>query len=314
MKKVSVIIPFYSRKDWLYEAVESAIAQTYSNIEIIVVNDGSKEDITDFLDYYNDKIKYYYQLNQGVAAARNFGISVATGDYIAFLDSDDIWLPEKLEIQIAFMQRSGAKWSHTGFYYWYPENNRLSVIDNGLYYGDVKKIFYVTMKVATPSIVVERSIFEENPEIRFPVEFKKGQDTQLYRAIANIYPIALIQEPLLKVRMRSDNSYKQAHARFRTNALAYRRFKHDPNVPSLAKAIMGYYKFGYSIIGNSHNAIKEKIALALWVLPYVIERVYSKYLMLTANRDKKYLCVSAVKTKRDAAYKHLNSRNIPRGG
>ncbi len=289
MKKVSVIIPLYSGKKWLYEAVESAIAQTYSNIEVIVVNDGSKEDLTDFIDCYNDKIKYYYQSNQGVAAARNLGISVATGDYIAFLDSDDIWLPKKLEIQIAFMQRSGAKWSHTGFYYWYPADNRLSIIDNSLYYGDVRKIFYVTMKVATPSVVVEHSIFEKNPEIRFPVEFKKGQDTQLYRSIANIYPIALIEEPLLKVRMRSDNSYKQAHARFRTNALAYRRFKHDPNVPTLAKAIMGYYELGYRLLGNSHNAIKEKIALTLWVLPYAVERIYAKFLFLASRRQENYI-------------------------
>ena len=96
-KKVSVIIPFYSRLDWLYEAIESVLAQTYPIHEIILVNDGSKEDLTEFLDKYGKRIIYLKQENAGPAAARNNGIRRATGDYIAFEDSDDVWMPTKLE-------------------------------------------------------------------------------------------------------------------------------------------------------------------------------------------------------------------------
>ena len=103
MKKVSVIIPFYNGITRLSEAVQSAINQTYNNLEIIIVNDGSPEDVSDFLEKYGDDIKYFYKENGGPASARNFAIQKATGDYIAFLDSDDIWLPTKTEKQIQFI-------------------------------------------------------------------------------------------------------------------------------------------------------------------------------------------------------------------
>ena len=115
MKKVSVIIPFYNGIHWLCEAVESALNQTYSNIEIIIVNDGSTEDITEFLKKFGDSIVYAYQKNQGAASARNYGIKLANGDYIAFLDADDIWLPTKLEKQIFFIEEIGAMWCHTNY-------------------------------------------------------------------------------------------------------------------------------------------------------------------------------------------------------
>ena len=82
MRTVSVIIPFYSHIEWLYEAIESVLNQTYPIHEIILVNDGSKEDMTEFLAKYGDKITYVYQENAGPAAARNNGIRRATGDYI----------------------------------------------------------------------------------------------------------------------------------------------------------------------------------------------------------------------------------------
>ena len=89
MKTVSVIIPFYSNIDWLYEAMDSVLAQTYPIHEVILVNDGSKEDMSEFLTMYGDKIIYLYQDNAGPATARNNGIRHATWDYIAFEDSDD---------------------------------------------------------------------------------------------------------------------------------------------------------------------------------------------------------------------------------
>ena len=286
---VSVIIPFYNGKEWLYDALESVFHQTYSNIEIILINDGSKEDIGDLIEHYKDKITYLYQKNQGVAVARNNGLKIAHGDYIAFLDSDDVWLPDKLEKQISFMEKIDAPWSHTGFYYWYPETEELRLIDNHLDYGDVRKRFYVSMKVATPSVVVKSSVLKEHPEIDFPKEFIKGQDTQFYRALANLYPLALIQEPLLKVRMRGTNSYKQAYERFKTNAMAYNRYKKSPHIPHLAKYILGYYKLGYILLGKRKTKGKERIASILWAFPYMTERIYGKYLMATRKKMENYI-------------------------
>ena len=97
---VSVIIPTYNRAKYVTHAIDSVLAQTYPNNEIIVVDDGSTDDTKEALAPYMDRIKYIYQENTGGAAARNTGIKAAKGELIAFLDSDDEWLPAKIEKQI----------------------------------------------------------------------------------------------------------------------------------------------------------------------------------------------------------------------
>ena len=102
---VSVIIPTYNRAQMAVEAVESVLAQTYRPIEVIVVDDGSTDDTAQRLAAFGDRIRYMRQPNRGVGAARNHGLRLATGAYLAFLDSDDLWLPEKLERQVAVLER-----------------------------------------------------------------------------------------------------------------------------------------------------------------------------------------------------------------
>lgn len=101
---VSVIIPTYNRAKFISDAIQSVITQTYRNIEIIVVDDGSTDGTKDVLSPFMDKIRYYHTENMGPAHARNVGMKAASGKYIAFLDSDDLYLPGKLELQVAFME------------------------------------------------------------------------------------------------------------------------------------------------------------------------------------------------------------------
>src|SRR5690606_32958391 len=98
---VSVVIPCYNHRDTVAAAVESALAQTFADREIIVINDGSPDDTADVLAPYRDRIRYIEQVNAGQAAARNRGIELARGRYIALLDDDDIWPADKLEWQVA---------------------------------------------------------------------------------------------------------------------------------------------------------------------------------------------------------------------
>jgi len=288
-KKVSVIIPFYNGTEWLCEAVQSALDQTYRNVEVIVVNDGSKEDVSVFLEKYGDRIIYRYQENQGSAAARNHAMEIATGDYFAFLDSDDVWLPEKLEKQISFMESVGAKWSHTGFYYWYPQTDELKVVNNFEDYGDIYKKTFVTFRLATLCVIVSRESLTAHPEIRFPIEMRKAQDTHFFSALAKYYPIAYVKEPLAKVRMRKDNSNKQAVLRFNLKGRTYLDLKDNQDVPKGVKRILLIYYIYSKLFGQRTNAFKEKIALAFWSIPYAIERVYVKRLAKKTPEDKKYL-------------------------
>ena len=104
MPRVSVIIPTYNCARLLGNCLDSVLKQTYSDFEIIVVDDGSIDGTQEVVANYGKMIRYLYQSNQGVAAARNFGLSVATGEFIAYLDADDMWYPFKLEKQIVILE------------------------------------------------------------------------------------------------------------------------------------------------------------------------------------------------------------------
>ena len=99
MPSVSVIIPSYNAERWIKSTIDSVLAQTYSNIEIIVVDDGSTDESVSVISKNYPEIKLITQKNQGVAAARNKGIENASSEWIAFLDADDIWLPNKIRDQ-----------------------------------------------------------------------------------------------------------------------------------------------------------------------------------------------------------------------
>lgn len=101
--RVSVIIPAYNCDRYITQAIDSVLNQTYQNWEIIVVDDGSTDNTRQVLSPYLDLIKYVYQDNQGAAAARNHACKLAQGEFLAFLDSDDFFLPEKLEKQVAYL-------------------------------------------------------------------------------------------------------------------------------------------------------------------------------------------------------------------
>ena len=100
--RVSVVIPSFNRAGMIEEAIGSVLAQTYENFELIVIDDGSTDNTPLVLENYGNRVLSYRQRNGGVSAARNKGIESATGSLIAFLDSDDLWLPEKLACQVDF--------------------------------------------------------------------------------------------------------------------------------------------------------------------------------------------------------------------
>ena len=103
MNRVSVIIPAYNGDRYMVEAINSILHQTYTNWEIIIVDDGSTDNTSNIIQKYSKQIKYFHQTNQGVAASRNLGLSKAEGEYIAFLDQDDVFLPHKLASQVTVL-------------------------------------------------------------------------------------------------------------------------------------------------------------------------------------------------------------------
>src|SRR5690349_17003226 len=102
---VSIIIPTFNRSSRLINAIESALRQTYTDFEIMVVDDGSTDDTRERLKPYVGRIRYVYQQNRGASAAKNKGIALATGKWVSILDDDDEWLPTKLECQLEALAR-----------------------------------------------------------------------------------------------------------------------------------------------------------------------------------------------------------------
>ena len=108
--KVSVVIPTYERAGKVQKTIDSVLAQTFSDVEVIVVDDGSSDGTGQMVtEKYGERIRYYYQVNQGVSVARNRGVEEARGEWIAFLDSDDLWEPDKLELQLKALEQLGPQ-------------------------------------------------------------------------------------------------------------------------------------------------------------------------------------------------------------
>ncbi len=106
MPKVSVIIPAFNSERFIGDAIESVLAQTYRDFELIVVDDGSQDQTAQRIKQYGDQIIYLYQSNSGVAKARNLGHTHSSGEYLAFLDSDDRWYPRMLEVEVRAMNEN----------------------------------------------------------------------------------------------------------------------------------------------------------------------------------------------------------------
>ncbi|MEE9614146.1 MAG: glycosyltransferase family A protein, partial [Thermodesulfobacteriota bacterium] len=103
---VSVVVPVYNRPEYVREALTSVFGQTFKDYEVIVVDDGSTEDTKGALGEYLQGVNYFYKKNGGAASARNYGIEKSTGEYVAFLDSDDLWEEDKLDVQVEFLSRN----------------------------------------------------------------------------------------------------------------------------------------------------------------------------------------------------------------
>jgi len=159
---VSVIIPTYNRKDFLREAIESVMGQTFPNNEIIVVDDGSTDGTASSLEDLKSELLYHCQPNRGVSAARNRGVALACGKYIAFLDSDDRWEKGKLQAQIECMEtqprfrvcHTDEIWIRDGMRINPGKRHRKSA-------GDLFERSLPLCIISPSSILMERSLFDE---------------------------------------------------------------------------------------------------------------------------------------------------------
>ena len=221
MPKVSVIIPTYNRARIVGEAIDSVLSQRYDDFELIVVDDGSTDGTEDLVSSYLPRLTYLYQEHQGVSAARNRGIASARGEYLSFLDSDDLWLKEKLSLQMRFMEsHPECRICYTDEI-WIRKGVRVNPMKKHRKYSGMIFEQCLPLCIVSPSSVLiartlldEVGIFDETLEV--------CEDYDLWLRIAARYPIHFIETPLIVKRgghMDQLSKKLNGQDRFRIKAL-----------------------------------------------------------------------------------------------
>jgi len=240
MSTVSIILPTYNRAKFLGEAISSAISQTYADLEVLIVDDGSSDGTRELVDSYarNDsRIRYFYQDNAGVSVARNRALAEAQGDVIAFLDSDDVWMPWKLELQVGllkarkdvgmcwtdmdairpdgqplkknFLRTMYSAYNHLGSDALFPEMQRLGDVlqdcpdewaDAACSAGHIYSKMFMGNLVHTPTVVLRRSWADEVGP--FDETMKRGgEDFKYHLATTRLGNVAFLNVPSILYRV-----------------------------------------------------------------------------------------------------------------
>jgi glycosyltransferase involved in cell wall biosynthesis len=202
MASVSVIIPTYNRARYIGRAIESVLAQTFNDYEIIVVDDGSTDGTQERLSPYRQRVRYVYQAHTGVSAARNAGIRRAQSAWLAFLDSDDRWLPEKLARQIQCIRETGARICFTEKLICGDHNRPPQAVGGKECGSGRKKLFqdpfelilvrstglHVQTMLIAKDLLDEAGCFDESLQV--------AEDMRLIYTLAFLAPFAFVDEPL----------------------------------------------------------------------------------------------------------------------
>ena len=233
--KVSVVIPTYNRAHLIAETIISALEQGLADKEIIVVDDGSTDDTSEVVKAFQDQVIYIRQANSGPARARNTGIRMARGNYIAFLDSDDIWLPEKLELQYQALRQNPNQGLVFSDVMWFS-NGQVMVPSlrekYQLHTGNVFEKLLFDNWIATSSVVVKKECleevggFDEDPQIMFV------EDWNLWIRLAKKFPFGMVDKVLVKRRYHP-NRLGLVNPERQFKAIFYNLEKLQQNYPEL---------------------------------------------------------------------------------
>ncbi len=211
---VSIIIPSYNAARYVADAVESALAQTYGNKEVIVIDDGSTDNTKEVLAPYiqSGKVKYIIQANKGLSGARNTAIREAKGSYIALLDADDFFLPEKMEKQIEHLEsHPECDISYCDLYHFYEdEPNHLLKLQYKYYSGDKVLPHLIQGNFIAPlAVVLRRSAFDRFGY--FDETMRRSEDLEFWIRVASAGGvICFLPEILGKLRMRKSGNLQDA--------------------------------------------------------------------------------------------------------
>ncbi len=206
MPKVSVIVPIYNVENYIEKCLETLVNQTLEDIEIILVNDGSKDNseviAKRFLKNYPEKIVYLEKENGGLSDARNYGIPYAKGEYVAFLDSDDYVEKDMYEKMYTLAKKENSDMVQCNFYWEYIEEQKRKLGDLEEYQN--KKEMIVKGRVEAWNKLIRREVLE-NPDIRFPKGLRYEDVEFTYKLVPFINKVSFIKEPFVHYVQRGNS-------------------------------------------------------------------------------------------------------------
>ncbi|MNI21496.1 putative glycosyltransferase EpsJ [compost metagenome] len=219
----SVIIPTYNRERYIGEAINSVLQQTCKDYEIIVVDDGSTDHTAQIVKSFGAQVRYVSQKNSGPSEARNTGIRLAKGEFIAFLDSDDRFLPEKLRKNKKFLQSSPNCRFLYGRYYSRRQGQKKRIERNVRAFKNLDKLRYYLytrrFTIRTSTAIIHRSCFDQVGF--FNAKYRYSQDWDMWLRLARFYRGYLQKKPLVLYRRHNRKAIptKKRHLSIRKNAL-----------------------------------------------------------------------------------------------
>lgn len=257
MAEISVVIPTKNRANYILQALDSVFAQTFTDYEIIVVDDGSTDGTASVLKplINANKLRYVVQPPAGVSAARNHGLRLAAAPYIAFLDSDDMFLPTKLEKQIAvFRQHPEFGFVHCSFSKFNDAGQELGVRDTSRFSGWIYPAMLQEWSIlmAMPCMLMRADVLREAGG--FDEQMNWAEDLDLWRRIARRYPIGVVVEPLVRVRVHAaSTTFDRRAGMHGFERYLEKAFAEDASLPELfkrkARAKM-YAKLAENLLGE----------------------------------------------------------------
>lgn len=206
---VSVIVPVYNREKTLKRALDSVLEQSYAKLEVIIVDDCSSDKSVEIVEAYDDSRIHLIRLadNHGAAYARNIGIANAHGDCIAFQDSDDVWLADKLKLQIEYMLDRGFEVAFSPYVQYcevkttlIPDPKRFPYVDME---NSINHILSKTNVIGTPTLVLDRRVIDLVGG--FDTGLRKLEDYELMIRISKEFKIGFVPQPLLNAYIQNNS-------------------------------------------------------------------------------------------------------------
>lgn len=270
---VSIVMPTYNRETLLPVAIESVLAQTYHNFELIIVDDGSKDATQELVASYMEKdsrIRYLYQENQGQSTARNYGIECSQGEYIAFLDSDNIWEPNRLkEGTDVLAQNSKVGLCYANVIFIDAKGDELHRQNMTRHSGFVFPKLIVDNFVSMNTVLVRRAIL---PSPRpFNEKNRLDEDYELWLDMSVNNEYCYIAKYLARYRIEgeriSNNFMMRLDANEATVLKTIQKYNLDVSDSRLRKGLAGHYLRRAAIIGR-HGSFVEALKNVLTAIKY----------------------------------------------